>query len=89
MFLTTPILWLQSWASPGLTRTMEVISWFGYTRTAIALAVLVAFAYHLRAGMALLILLGLNSVAIDVANGVQATLSTPAMKAAAQADTGS
>ena len=67
MFLTTPNIWLQSWESPALTRTMEVISWFGYTRTAIALAVLVAFAYQLRAGMALLILLGLNSVAIDVA----------------------
>jgi len=67
MFLTAPIVWLQSWASPGLTRTMEVISWFGYTRTAIALAVLVAFTFRLRAGMALLLLLGLNGVATDVA----------------------
>ena len=67
MFLTAPIVWLQSWASPGLTRAMEVVSWFGYTRTAIALAVFVAFAYRLRAGMALLLLLGLNSVATDVA----------------------
>ena len=47
MFLTAPILWLQSWESTGLTRTMEVISWFGYTRTAIALAVVFAFAFHL------------------------------------------
>jgi len=67
MFLTAPIVWLQAWASPGLTRTMEVVSWFGYTRTAIALAVFIAFAFHLRAGMALLLLLGLNSVATDVA----------------------
>ena len=67
MFLTTPILWLQSWASPGLTRTMEVISWFGYTRTAIALAVFFTFAFRLRAGMALLLLLGLNSLATDLA----------------------
>ena len=67
MFLTAPNVWLQSWASPALTRTMEVISWFGYTRTAIAFAVLIAFGFRLRAGMALLILLGLNSVAIDVA----------------------
>jgi membrane-associated phospholipid phosphatase len=67
MFLTTPIVWLQSWASPWLTRAMEVISWFGYTRTAIGLAVLVAFAFHLRLGMALLLLLGLNSVATDLA----------------------
>jgi len=51
MFLTGPIVWLQSWASPGLTRTMEVISWFGYTRTAIAFAVFIAFAFRLRAGM--------------------------------------
>ena len=72
MFLTAPILWLQSWASPGLTRTMEVISWFGYTRTAIALAVLVAFTFHLRAGMALLLLLGLNSLAIDLAKSAAA-----------------
>ena len=67
MFLTAPIVWLQSWASPGLTHTMSVISWFGYTRTAIALAVLFAFAFHLRAGMALLLLLGLTSLATDVA----------------------
>jgi len=67
MFLTTPILWLQSWASPALTRTLEVISWFGYTRTAIALAVFFAFAFRLRAGMALLLLLGLNSLATDLA----------------------
>lgn len=72
MFLTAPIVWLQSWESPGLTRTMEVISWFGYTRTAIALAVLIAFAFHLRAGMALLLLLGLNSLAIDVAKATAA-----------------
>ena len=67
MFLTTPNIWLQSWASPALTHTMAVISWFGYTRVAIALAVLIVFGFRLRAGMALLILLGLNSVAIDVA----------------------
>jgi len=67
MFLTAPIVWLQSWASPGLTRAMEVISWFGYTRTAIALAVFIAFAFRLRAGMALLLLLGLTSLATDVA----------------------
>lgn len=67
MFLTDPIVWLQTWSSPGLTRTLEVISWFGYTRVAIAFAVLVAFAFHLRAGLALLLLLGLNSLAIDLA----------------------
>ena len=67
MFLTAPIVWLQDWASPGLTRAMEVISWFGYTRAAIAFAVLFAFAFHLRAGMALLLLVGLNSLVTDVA----------------------
>jgi len=74
MFLTAPILWLQSWASPGLTRTMEVISWFGYTRTAIALAVFVTFAFRVRAGMALLLLLGLNSLATDM---VKTTFGLP------------
>ncbi len=67
MFLTDPIVWLQTWSSPGLTRTLEVISWLGYTRVAIAFAVLVAFAFHLRAGFALLLLLGFNSLAIDLA----------------------
>jgi membrane-associated phospholipid phosphatase len=67
MFLTAPVVWLQAWASPGLTRTMEVISWFGYTRTAITLAVFIAFAFRPRGGMALLLLLGLNSLATDVA----------------------
>jgi membrane-associated phospholipid phosphatase len=66
MFLTAPIVWLQSWASPGLTRTLEVVSWFGYTRVAIGLAVLFAFTVRLRAGMALLLLVGLNSLATDM-----------------------
>ena len=39
MFLIAPILWLQSWASPGLhARHGSTSRWFGYTRTAIALA---------------------------------------------------
>lgn len=67
MFLTAPIVWLQSWASPGLTLPMEVVSWFGYTRVAMALAVLVAFGVRLRAGLVLLLLLGLNSIATDLA----------------------
>ena len=74
MFLTDPIVWLQTWSSPGLTRTMEVISWFGYTRVAIAFAVLVAFAFHIRGGLALLLLLGLNSIAID---GAKTAASLP------------
>lgn len=67
MFLTAPVVWLQAWATPALTRTMEVISWFGYTRTAMALGIFVTFALRLRAGMALLLLLGLNSLATDLA----------------------
>ena len=66
MFLTAPIVWLQSWASPELTRTLEVVSWFGYTRTTMALAVFIAFAFSLRPALAVLILLGLNSIAIDM-----------------------
>lgn len=67
MFLSDPILWLQSWASPPLTAAMEFISWFGYTRAAVAVIALLAFAFRLRPAVAILVLVALTAVATDVA----------------------
>jgi membrane-associated phospholipid phosphatase len=70
MFLIEPILWLQSRASPGLTLAMDYVSLFGYTRAVIALVTLIAFVYRPRPALAVLILIGLNSLATDVAKRV-------------------
>lgn len=67
MFLTDPILWLQSFASPALTRVMDGISWFGYTRAAIVVITFLAFAHRLRPAVAVLVLIGLTATATDVA----------------------
>ena len=58
---TTPNRWLQSFASPPLTSAMNTVSALGYTRVFLALAVLIAFLYNLRAGATLLLLMGLTA----------------------------
>ena len=52
-----PNVWLQSFASDGLTRAANVVSFFGYNAVHVAFSVLLAFAWRLRAGAALLVLL--------------------------------
>jgi membrane-associated phospholipid phosphatase len=67
MFDTDSILWLQSWSSPAVTAVMLAISVLGYTRALVAFAVAVAFGWRLRAGLIVLVLLGMNAVITDVA----------------------
>jgi len=67
VFEIEPILWLQSWASPGLTAAMNAVSLLGYTRAYIAMAAVLAFAFRQRAAVALLVLLGLNGAVTDIA----------------------
>src|SRR5262245_61482945 len=67
MFEVHPIVWLQSWASPALTSVMNGISLLGYTRAYVAIAVLLAFAFRLRAAVPLLVLIALSGAVTDIA----------------------
>lgn len=66
MFDVDPIVWLQSWASPVLTAVMNGISLLGYTRAHVAIAVLFAFGFRMRAAVALLVLIALNGAFTDI-----------------------
>ena len=74
LFGTGPIRWLQERSSPPLTVVMNVISLLGYTRVLIALGVMLAFLFKLRAGAALLLLLAFTGVLTD---GAKAIVSSP------------
>lgn len=67
MFDIHPIVWMQSWESPALTAVMNGISLLGYTRVYVGVAVLLAFAFRVRAAVALLVLLGLSGAITDIA----------------------
>jgi membrane-associated phospholipid phosphatase len=67
VFDVHPVVWLQSWASPTLTAVMNGISLLGYTRAYIAIAVLLAFAFRLRAAVPLLVLIALSGAVTDIA----------------------
>jgi membrane-associated phospholipid phosphatase len=60
-FQVDPVLWVQSWASPALTRLMNGVSLLGYAPACIALAVFLAFGFRLRAGASLLLLIALTA----------------------------
>ena len=70
MFDIHPVVWLQSWASPTLTAVMNGISLLGYTRAYIAIAVLLAFAFRLRAAIPLLVLVALSGAVTDIGKTV-------------------
>ena len=61
-FQVDPVLWVQSWASPAMTRVMNGVSLLGYVPSCIAIAVLLAFGFRLRAGASLLLLIALTAV---------------------------
>jgi len=69
-FDVEPVLWVQSWASPALTRVMNGISLVGYTPAYITFAVLLAFGHRLRAGAGLLLLMALTGALSDAAKMV-------------------
>ena len=73
-FGTGTILWLQSRASPTLTRIMNAVSILAYTPVLIAIGVLLAFTVRLRAGAALLLLLALTAM---VTQSTKAVVSFP------------
>lgn len=67
MFEVHPIIWLQSWSSSTLTAVMNGISLLGYTRAYVAIAVLLAFAFRVRAAVPLLVLIALSGALTDIA----------------------
>ena len=67
MFEVHPVIWLQSWSSSTLTAVMNGISLLGYTRAYVAMAVLLAFAFRVRAAIPLLVLIALSGALTDVA----------------------
>jgi hypothetical protein len=69
-FAIGPVLAVQSLATPMLTRVMNGISLLGYTPAYIAVAILLAFGYRIRAGAALLLLLALSAALSDAAKVV-------------------
>jgi membrane-associated phospholipid phosphatase len=73
MFDLHPVIWLQSWASPVLTAVMNGISILGYTRAYLAIAILLAFAFRMRAAVALLVLIGLSGAVTDATKAWAAT----------------
>jgi membrane-associated phospholipid phosphatase len=67
LFETGPNLWLQAHSVPALTTAMNAVSLLGFTGVYMALALMLTFAYRLRAGAALMILLSVNAVLTDAA----------------------
>lgn len=67
LFDTGIILAMQAHERPAFTSLMNAISLFGYLRAFVALSVLLAFAYHFRAGATLLLLVALTGVLTDAA----------------------
>jgi membrane-associated phospholipid phosphatase len=67
LFETGANRWLQRHASSALTTAMSTITLLGFTGVYIALAVMLAFGYRLRAGAGLLVVLALNAVLTDAA----------------------
>jgi membrane-associated phospholipid phosphatase len=63
-------VWLQSWATPALTAVMNAVSLFGYTRTYVAITVLLAFTWRLRPAAALIVLLAFNAMLTGAAKDV-------------------
>jgi membrane-associated phospholipid phosphatase len=70
LFEIHPIVWLQSWASPTLTAVMNGISLLGYTRAYVAIVVLLAFGFRLRAAVPLLVLVALSGAVTDIGKTV-------------------
>jgi membrane-associated phospholipid phosphatase len=73
-FSVTPNVWLQSFASDGVTHAANVVSALGYMAVGVAFAVLLGFAINPRAGAALLVLLALTSL---VANAAKVVVGFP------------
>jgi membrane-associated phospholipid phosphatase len=55
MLDTTPVLWLQGWASPALTEIMLAVSLWGYVPSCLVFATVCAFGWRFRLGVTLVL----------------------------------
>jgi membrane-associated phospholipid phosphatase len=67
VFSTTPILWLQAWASPPLTMAMNIVSLFGYVPSALAIAAIYAMGWRQRRGVMVMVAVLLAALVADAA----------------------
>ena len=74
MFSTAPILWLQAFASPPLTMTMNVVSLLGYVPSALAIAAIYAMGWRLRRGVMVMVAVLLAAL---MADAVKSTFRLP------------
>jgi membrane-associated phospholipid phosphatase len=72
VFDTAPILWLQSFATPWLTTSMNLVSLLGYSHCCLAAAALVAFGWKLRPGVALFVMVALTAALVSLAKSAWA-----------------
>ena len=72
VFDTAPILWLQSFSTPWLTTSMNVVSVLGYSHCCLAVAALVAFGWKLRPVVALFVIVALTAVLVSLAKSAWA-----------------
>lgn len=73
MLDTTPVLWLQSWASPASTEIMLAVSALGYAPSCLAIATVCAFGWRLRLGLTLLLAIVLADAMTTTAKGAFAS----------------
>jgi membrane-associated phospholipid phosphatase len=65
LFQVEPVLWMQSFASPFTVWFWGSITWLGTVKCLAAVVFFLAFAVRFRVGMAVLVLLLVNSLATD------------------------
>jgi membrane-associated phospholipid phosphatase len=65
MFQIEPVLWLQSFESPGLTWLMTTISWLGYTPVYATLLIVLIFGFRLKQGLFIFLALVINGILTD------------------------
>jgi membrane-associated phospholipid phosphatase len=66
LFQVEPVLWLQSFASPVTIWLMGAVTWLGTVKCLSVAALFLTFAVRFRVGLAVVILLSVNSLATDL-----------------------
>lgn len=65
MFQIDPILWLQSFESPGLTWVMSSISLLGYSVVHGTLVIIIIFGLNLKKGLSIFLILAIGGILTD------------------------
>ncbi len=65
MFQVEPVLWLQSFESPGLTWLMSTITSLGYTPVYATLLIVIIFGIRLKQGLFIFLVILINGILVD------------------------